>query len=85
MHEGLSYLFGALGAMGVRCFPTQSNFFLVDVAGDAEAVFQAMLRQGVIVRSMKGYGYPRYIRVNVGTPGENRRFVHALQTVLGGS
>ena len=83
VHEGLAYLFEALTAMGVRVFPTQSNFFLVDVAGDAEAVFQAMLRQGVIVRSMKGYGYPRYIRVTVGTPEENQRFVAALQTVLG--
>jgi histidinol-phosphate aminotransferase len=83
VHEGLAFLFGALTEMGVRHFPSQSNFFLIDVEADAEAVFQAMLRQGVIVRSMKGYGYPRYIRVNVGTAAENGRFVEALKTVLG--
>ena len=55
---------------------------LSEVARDAEAVFQAMLRQGVIVRSMKGYGYPDYIRVNVGTPEENQRFIEALKAVL---
>ena len=34
------------------------------------------------VRSMKGYGYPDYIRVNVGTPEENQRFIEALKVVL---
>jgi histidinol-phosphate aminotransferase len=82
VHTGLSFLFEALTDMGVAFFPTQSNFFLIDAARDAEAVFQAMLRQGVIVRSMKGYGFPRYIRVNAGTPSENQRFIDALQVVL---
>lgn len=83
VHDGLAFLFGALTDMGIRHFPTQSNFFLIDVARDAETVFQAMLRLGVIVRSMKGYGYPQYIRVNVGTPEENQRFIEALKVVLG--
>jgi histidinol-phosphate aminotransferase len=83
VHEGLAYLFEALAAIGLRCCPTQANFFLVDLERDAEAVFQAMLRQGVIVRSMKGYGFPHYIRVTVGLPEENQRFVAALRTVLG--
>jgi histidinol-phosphate aminotransferase len=83
VHEGLASLFKSLADMGVQAFPTQSNFFLIDVAQDAEGVFQDMLRQGVIVRSMKGYGYPRYIRVNVGTAEENERFLKALRKVLG--
>lgn len=83
VHDGLAFMFEALTDMGVRYFPTQSNFFLIDVARDAETVFQAMLQQGVIVRSMKGYGYPEYIRVNVGTREENQRFVQALKSVLG--
>ncbi len=82
VHDGLSYLFDALANLGLRCFPTQSNFFLIDVEQDAEAVFEAMLHQGVIVRSMKGYGYPQYIRVNVGTPEENQKFITALGVVL---
>jgi histidinol-phosphate aminotransferase len=67
---------------GDSIFPDAVEFFLIDVARDAETVFQAMLRQGVIVRSMKGYGYPDYIRVNVGTPEENQRFIEALKVVL---
>ena len=52
------------------------------MARDADAVFQAMLREGVIVRSMKGYGFPHYIRINVGTPAENKCFISALRRVL---
>ena len=82
VHDGLAFLFKSLTEIGVRFFPTQSNFFLIDVEQEADAVFQAMLRQGVIVRSMTGYGYPRYIRVNVGTAAENERFIKALKAVL---
>jgi histidinol-phosphate aminotransferase len=67
----------------LKTFPTQSNFFLFDVARDATRFFERMLRQGVIVRAMTSYGYPEYIRINAGLPEENRRFLKALDTVLG--
>jgi len=41
-----------------------------------------MLREGVIIRAMDAYGFPDYIRVNLGLPEENRRFLEALQKVL---
>ena len=83
IHEGLAFMYAALTDMGLTYFPTQSNFFLIDLDRDAETVFQAMLRRGVIVRSMKGYGYPTYMRVNVGTPEENQHFIDALKAVMG--
>ena len=46
-------------------------------------VYQAMLQEGVIIRAMDAYGFPEYIRVNVGLPQENRRFLAALKKVLG--
>jgi len=82
VHTGLAHLRSALDRIGVRWFPSQANFFLIDVATDADVVFEKMLRQGVIVRSMRAYGYPSYIRVSVGLPEENARFVRALETVL---
>ena len=82
VHTGLDYLFEQLDRLGVRYFPTQSNFFLIDVQTDADVVFEQMLTQGVIVRSMRSYGYPHYIRINVGLPAENERFVTALGRVL---
>ncbi len=82
VHRGLDSLFTALSGMGLTCYPTQANFFLIDVKQPADTVFEAMLRQGVIVRSMRAYGFPRCIRVNVGLATENDRFLKALETVL---
>ena len=81
VHSELDHLYAELDALGLTCFPTQSNFFLIDMRRDAQAVFEALLRQGVIVRSMRGCGFPQYIRVNVGTTEENRRLIAALQTL----
>ena len=47
------------------------------------AVYEALLRHGVIVRPMAGYGFPEHVRVTVGTAEENRRFVDALEKALG--
>ena len=60
----------------------QANFFLFDAGRRADDLFEAMLPQGVIVRSMSAYGYPDYIRINAGLPEENERFLAALDRVL---
>ncbi len=82
IHGGLDFLYGELAALNIRYFPTQANFFLIDTRTNADDVFERMLREGVIVRSMSSYGYPEYIRINVGLPGENARFVNAIAKVL---
>jgi len=82
VHEGLEYLYHALDEMGIGYFATQTNFFLIDVACDAQDVFEKLLMHGIIVRSMQSYGYNEYLRVNVGLPEENRRFIAALAKVL---
>lgn len=78
----LGFLQGGLKKMGVDYFPTQANFFLIDVKQPAGIVFEKLLRQGVIVRSMVSYGYPEYIRITVGTRVENVRLLKALEGVL---
>ena len=82
VHEGLDFLYDEVDKVGLKYFPSQANFFLIDVEQDAKAVFERMLRKGVIVRAMTAYGYPTYIRINVGLPEENQRFVKALREVL---
>ena len=72
--EGIRYLFGELSNKGFECVPTEANFFLVKV-GDGLGVYDALLKRGVIVRPMKGYGLPEYIRITVGTMKENKRFL----------
>lgn len=80
--SGLDYLYGAVERLGLRYMPTETNFFLIEVPADAKDVFEAMLRKGVIIRSMSSYGLNRHIRINVGTPQENERFIRALGETL---
>jgi histidinol-phosphate aminotransferase len=82
VHEGLDFLFRELKRLGIACYPTQANFFLLDVKRGADEVFRALLREGVIARSMISYGYPTYLRVNAGLPEENARFIEALEKVM---
>ncbi len=82
VHKELDFLYEKVNEMGLRYFPSQTNFFLIDVQQDAKAVFESMLRKGVIIRAMTAYGYPTYIRINVGLPEENQRFIQALKEVL---
>jgi histidinol-phosphate aminotransferase len=49
----------------------------------AREVFENLLDRGVIVRPLASYGYPEHLRVSVGRPEENARFVEALRQVLG--
>jgi histidinol-phosphate aminotransferase len=82
VHKGLDFLYGEMENLGLRYFPTQTNFFLIDLERDAKSVFENMLAKGVIVRPMMAYGYPNYIRISVGLPEENQRFVEALKQVI---
>jgi histidinol-phosphate aminotransferase len=79
---GMTELMRALDAMHVGYVASHGNFLLVHV-GAAAAVYEALLRQGVIVRPVEGYGLPEHLRVTVGLPEENRRFLAALKTALG--
>ena len=81
--EGKDLLYRELARLGLPFIPSQTNFMLIRVPRLGQEVYQAMLREGVIIRAMDAYGFPEYIRVNVGLPEENRRFLEALQKVLG--
>jgi histidinol-phosphate aminotransferase len=71
-----------LQVLGLATLPSEANFLLVEVGRDGNEVYQELLRRGVIVRPMGGYGYPGHIRVTVGLPEENARFVEELRAVL---
>jgi histidinol-phosphate aminotransferase len=79
--EGMAYLEDALTRLGIAFVPSQANFLLVHV-GRGLAVYDALLRRGVITRPMDAYGFPAHLRVTVGLAEENLRFVEALAAVL---
>lgn len=81
-HQGLDYLQAALGQIGIDCLPTQSNFMMFDIKVPATPVFEEMLKSGVIVRSMKSYGFETYLRINSGTYKENSLFIKSLEKIL---
>ena len=84
--EGLAFLASACEDMGLGYIPSVGNFLTIDVVGDAEGdampIYEALLREGVIVRPIGVYEMPNHLRVSVGTPAENARFVDALKKVL---
>lgn len=75
-------LAAAVTELGCRAFASQANFFLIDIGGDGRALYEHLLRQGVIVRPMNAYGYPGYIRITPGKPAENDRFLRSLEQSL---
>ena len=79
--EGMRVLTEAFRRLELPFVPSAANFILLRVGQDL-AVYEALLRQGVIVRPMDGYGLPEYLRVTIGLPEENARFSAALETVL---
>jgi histidinol-phosphate aminotransferase len=79
--EGLAYLTREFDRLGLAWVPTAANFILVRV-GRGVQVYEALLRQGVIVRPMDGYGFSEHLRVTIGLPEENARCIAALEAVL---
>ena len=78
---GLIQLEEGFKRLGLEFIPSFGNFVTVRV-GDAEAVCVALLKEGVIVRSIAGYGMPEHLRVTVGRPEHNVRFLAALERAL---
>ena len=80
--EGMRQIEAGLSKLGVAFVPSHGNFLLVNV-GDGARVYGALLRDGVIVRPVANYGLPSFLRVTVGLPAENERFLAALARALG--
>jgi len=79
--SGRSWLEQQFAHRHLEFVPSYANFVLVKV-GDGQKIFEALLRKGVIVRPMKGYQLPEWIRVSVGTEQQNQRFIAALDETM---
>jgi histidinol-phosphate aminotransferase len=69
------------GAMGLKFIPSAANFVLVKV-GDGASVFKQLLVRRIIVRALKGYDLPEWVRISIGTMEQNRQCIAALKEVL---
>jgi len=84
---GMARLERAFKALGLEYIPSCANFVSFGVprqngSSRANSVYEKLLRQGVIVRTVAGYGMPDHLRVTIGTPKENERFLKALDAAL---
>jgi histidinol-phosphate aminotransferase len=80
--EGLTVLQEGLDRLGFHVTPSVANFVLVELGEPAREAFERLLKLGVIVRPMDGYGIPTGLRVSVGTPQENQRVLEAFDRAL---
>ena len=79
--NGQKFFADAFGRLGLEFISSAANFVLVRV-GNGQGIFEALQKQGVIVRPMGGYQLPEWIRISIGTPQENERCLGALKRAL---
>jgi len=80
--HGMAQLEQGLQRLGIDYIPSFGNFISADLGRPAQPLFQALLREGVIVRALDGYQMPHHLRISIGLPEENERFLRALERVL---
>jgi len=82
--DGMKFYENAFRERGLEFVPSFANFLLVKV-GDGDRVFREMLQQGVIIRAMRGYKLPDWVRISIGTARENQRCIEVLDQALSAS
>jgi histidinol-phosphate aminotransferase len=80
--EGAETLTRELGALGIQVWPTDANFLLAETGAES---YELLLREGVIVRPLGGFGLPEHVRITIGTAKENEKLVKALQRIREGT
>jgi histidinol-phosphate aminotransferase len=78
--EGRAYLQEQFCGLQIPFVPAVANFVMVNV-GDGCTIFEKLLRRKIIVRPLKGYGLPEWVRISVGTMEENKKLITALREV----
>ncbi|WP_394794376.1 histidinol-phosphate transaminase [Armatimonas sp.] len=79
--DGIAQLIAGFEKLGLSWIPTRANFIVVNTGRPAKAMFDALLKQGVIVRAFPN-DLPTHLRVTIGTPEQNTRFLEALTSCL---
>lgn len=76
------FLSGEVEKLGFFVAKSSANFLFVDTGKDVKQLYIELMRRGIIVRPCTGFGYPNHLRITVGSPEQNQRFVEVLQKVL---
>lgn len=79
---GIEYMYSQLNMLQLSFVPTQTNFILINVGHNADLIHKMLLKDGIMVRSMDGFDLNEYIRVTIGLPEENKKFIETLEKVI---
>ncbi len=82
LREQKPLLYRALEELGLTAIPSATNFILFHVGPRAQELAGSLLKRGIIVREMRAWDLPEYLRVTIGLPEENQAFIQALKEVL---
>jgi histidinol-phosphate aminotransferase len=82
LRQGKNYLYKNLQSLNIPYVESVTNFIMLKCGPRAQNIVRRLLRRGIIVRNMRGWGMSDYIRVTIGTMEENRKFVKALKDIL---
>lgn len=88
VREGRAYLAEQLTALGCRVWPSSANFLMFRLPENTLSAAEAherLLKAGIIIRALKSYNLPEYLRVSVGNKRENRIFISELAKILASS
>lgn len=80
--NGYQQLVDGFERLGLSYIPSAGNFIAVEILGDTQRLYQSLLAQGVIVRPIGLYEMPNHLRVSIGLPEENQRFLNVLEQLL---
>jgi len=80
--EGKRYFYREMVRLGVDYISSEANFVLMKTSLPGRELFGEILKHGVVVRPVDGYGLPEYVRVSIGLPEENARFFAELAGIL---
>ena len=80
--EGKAFLYRELDKLGLSYLKTEANFIFINLNSDADEMFMQLMRRGVIIRPLSSFGMPGAIRVTIGTPEQNAKFIRALTEAL---
>jgi len=80
--EGLKFIYSQLNTMGLQYITTQTNFLMIKTPIGSKETHKRMLKEGVIIRPMEDFGIKDFIRINIGLPEENERFIRTLKKIL---
>lgn len=79
---GKTYLYKEFDKLGLKYYKTQANFIFVYINTDCLTAFQKLMDLGVTIRPMKSFGINNAIRVTIGTPAENKKFISLLKKII---